>query len=346
MTKDEQMSKAVKDLIIRDPFYGLFLTMINKYWGDKHKGISISTACVIYFPMSFDMVFNEEYWSEQNPNVQKGILKHECLHIIHMHNIISNSFIDKKLFNIAADLEINQYIEDECIGEGWQLLSNYPELNLPVKAGTKVYYELLKKDLEEDHKSERLQNLYDAMNQGDKEFEGYVIPNHIWEELSESEKSLLKKQIESKVQEIADDVIKSRGTIPREINSFISKIALPEPPKFDWKGYLRRFVGGSNNIYTKKLRKKDSKRYPNNPGLKIKKKSHVMLAIDTSGSVSTEELNEFFAEIDHIYNTGVEITVVQCDAAISNIAPYKKGIDIRIHGRGGRLKCAPLYSDI
>ena len=54
-------------------------------------------------------------------------------------------------------------------------------------------------------------------------------------------------------------------------------------PKFDWKGYIRRFTGVSSKVYTKKIRRKENRRYSDNPGLKIKMKQHMLLAIDTSG---------------------------------------------------------------
>ncbi len=61
----------------------------------------------------------------------------------------------------------------------------------------------------------------------------------------------------------------------------------------------------------------------------------MLLAIDTSGSVNDNELKEFFNEIDHIHKTGSDITVIQCDTAISNIATYKPNHEIKIYGRGG-----------
>ena len=60
-------------------------------------------------------------------------------------------------------------------------------------------------------------------------------------------------------------------------------------------------------IYTKKLRRKDNKRYSANPGLKIKHRNHVLVGVDTSGSVSSEELVEFMHELAHMHKTGNQI---------------------------------------
>jgi predicted metal-dependent peptidase len=179
----------------------------------------------------------------------------------------------------------------------------------------------------------------DAMGQGlPQSGDGLNNPNHDWEEfegMGDAEKRLMKTQMEYQMGELANEVTKARGVVPGEIKSILNAIQQPEAPKFDWKGYVRRFVGRSVRVYTKKLRRKFNKRFEENPGLKIKQKQHILVAVDTSGSVSNDELKEFFAEIDHIHKTGADVTVVQCDTAISDIRPYKKSNKIDLHGRGG-----------
>jgi predicted metal-dependent peptidase len=61
----------------------------------------------------------------------------------------------------------------------------------------------------------------------------------------------------------------------------------------------------------------------------------MLLAIDTSGSVCDDELKEFMNEIHHIYKSGVDITIVQCDTSINSIEPYKGNNEITVKGRGG-----------
>jgi predicted metal-dependent peptidase len=61
----------------------------------------------------------------------------------------------------------------------------------------------------------------------------------------------------------------------------------------------------------------------------------MLLAIDTSGSVSNDELMEFMSEIHHIYKNGVDITIIQCDTTIRSVEPYKGKHELKVHGRGG-----------
>ncbi len=164
------------------------------------------------------------------------------------------------------------------------------------------------------------------------------IPDHsTWEEfedMSEAEKKLMEKQLEHMLKEVAQQV-KGRGTVPGEMQGLLDKINSKEPPKFDWRGYLRRFAGGSQKVYTKKLRRKFNKRFEEMAGLKVKPRKHILVAIDTSGSVSDDELREFFHEIDHINKTGAEITVLQCDTKINSVKKYSAGDTVEIFGRGG-----------
>jgi predicted metal-dependent peptidase len=164
------------------------------------------------------------------------------------------------------------------------------------------------------------------------------IPDHsTWEDfedLTEAEQKLIEKQLQKVLSDAKEQTEKKRGTVPGEIDGLI-QIEEIVPPKFDWRGYIRRFTGVSTKVYTKKIRRKENRRFSDNPGLKIKMKQHMLLAIDTSASVSNEELAEFMNEMHHIYKAGVDITVIQCDTKIKSILPYKGGTDLKVSGRGG-----------
>ena len=82
-------------------------------------------------------------------------------------------------------------------------------------------------------------------------------------------------------------------------------------------------------------RRKENRRYEDNPGIKVKMRQKMLLAIDTSGSVNNEELAEFMNEIYHIYKSGVAIEIIQCDTKINSIEEYKGKFELEIRGRGG-----------
>jgi predicted metal-dependent peptidase len=348
-TKQESLAKASKELMLKEPFYGLFLIGLNKLWSKR-----VPTAGVSKHNINFQLAINEEFWESLSPEHHIGLLKHELLHIAFFHLTMHDDFADKKLANVAMDLEINQYIDKMYLPDGGCTIDNemFAPMNLPPKAGCRVYYDLLQQQLDQGNGTSDFEKMMKAMGQGQPTYgDGNPVPDHsTWDEfndLSEAEKKLVQKQVEHQLKEIAEQVEKSRGHVPGELKGLLDKLNSKEPPKFDWKAYLRRFTGGSQKVFTKKLRRKFNKRFEDNPGLKIKHRKHILVAVDTSGSVSDKEVQEFFHEIGHINKTGAEITVVQCDTHIRHIGPYKAGDKIEIHGRGGTYfdPVLELYND-
>jgi len=331
MDKQQSLSKISKELMLREPYYGFFLIMLNKMWRKD-----LPTAGVSKNGINYQLAINEEFWESLSEKHQMGLLKHELLHIAFGHLVSFGSFRNKKLANVAMDMEINQYIDPDYLPTGGIDINNYEDLDLDIKAGCRYYYDKLQQLKDEKDKNgtcgnEEMDKLLDNIDNGD-------IPDHsTWEEfedLSEAEKKLIEKQIQKVLSDAKEQTIKKRGNVPCEIEGVIIIEEIVRP-KFDWRSYVRRFSGTSTKVFTKKIRRKENRRYDENPGLKIKMKQHMLLAIDTSGSVSDTELTEFMNEIHHIYKAGVDITIVQCDTSINSIEEYKGKNELNVKGRGG-----------
>ena len=322
----DEVARTTKSLIFAEPFYGLFLIGINKKYS-----LNLPTAGVSKNNIGMQLTINPEFYLDLSEDHRFGLIKHELLHIAFGHLITRDKYSDKKLFNIAADLEINQYILESKLPQGGLLLSSFPELNLPKKAGTQKYYELLE-EAQEDGTCPSLDNLMDQMDGNSPHCHG------TWDEfddLPEADKKLMQKQIEHQLKDSAEQTVKKHGHVPGELAELIHRLMNIEPAKFDWRSYLRRFAGNSSVVYTKKLRRKYNKRYAANPGLKIKFKNHILVGVDTSGSVNNDELKEFFSELTHMHKTGHKITIAQCDTQLKSVKEFNPKKDWEIHGRGG-----------
>lgn len=341
--KTDELAKASKDLMLKEPFYGLFLIMLNKQWNNK----AVPTAGVSKQGINYQLYLNEDFWKSLSPNQHMGLLKHELLHIAFFHITDFDHLTDKEIANIAMDIEINQYIAKDLLPPGPQLPESYPELKLEPKKGTQYYYDKLMQG-KKNGNCPNLNAVLAAMAQGQIKVRisakggGQMevqLPDHsTWEEfdnLDEATKKLIKTQTAHILSEVAEQVQKSRGTVPGEMAEILERITKLEPPKFNWRGYLRRFVGGSIKTFTKMSKHKPNFRFLDNPGLKHKQKRKILVAIDTSGSVSTNELVEFLGEINHISRTGTEVIIAQCDAAIKKIGKFDPKQDFEISGRKG-----------
>ena len=328
-TNQDQLSRISKTLIFSEPFYGIFLIGLQKEFTK-----SCATAGVGKHGIGMRLVINPDFFGDLSEPHQQGLLKHELLHIAFGHIILSDRYPNKKLFNIAADIEINQYIDKYMLPPGGLTRFSFPGIFLPEKAGTKVYYDILNKECDGDGGSgnEELDKLLKEMN-GESQY-----CHKSWDEISqlpEAEKKLVQKQYEHQMKQTAEEIQKKCGTIPGELAEIIERLFTITPPKFNWKQYLKRFINNASKVYTKKLRRKNNKRYTGNPGLKIKHRNHVLVGVDTSGSVSSEELIEFMNELTHMYKTGNEITVAQFDTQLTDVSPFNPKQNWEIKGRGG-----------
>jgi len=331
MDKALSLSKIAKELMLIEPYYGFFLIMLNKTWRKD-----LPTAGVSKNGINYQLAINEEFWTSLSEEHQLGLLKHELLHIAFGHLTSFGSFSDKKLANVAMDMEINQYIDTDWLPKGGIMIEDYEDLNLDTRAGCRYYYKKLQELQQEKDKNgtcgnEPMDKLLDDIENGN-------VPDHgTWEEfddLSEAEKKLIDKQLQKVLSDAKEQTIKKRGRIPGEIEGVIT-IEEIVAPKFDWRGYMRRFTGISTKVFTKKIRRKENRKFPESPGLKLKMKQHMLLGVDTSGSVSDSELQEFMSEINHIYKAGVDVTIVQCDTDIRSIESYKGKFELNVIGRGG-----------
>ena len=76
----------------------MFLIMLNKRWNEK-----IPTAGVSLNGINYQIDINSEFWQSLKLNTQRGLLKHEVLHIGFFHLTDYNHLTNKEVANIAMD---------------------------------------------------------------------------------------------------------------------------------------------------------------------------------------------------------------------------------------------------
>lgn len=409
-----EIETAFKRLLVKNPFYGLFCLSLPKVVTTRHP-----TLCVTKQGISCQLNINPDFWAQHTDDEQIALLQHELGHICLQHMFLSDSFADAKLFNIAADAEVNSYIENlpengvtpEWIG---QKIGKQLEKGL----GTKTYYEAIQDFINQQQQQAQAQNPQNPCNggQGDNsqsdqenqqqspqsssspsdagstnshqdskpenkqqppsspqqpqqsqeqtqvqpgreeeeddssiqnpsqypdEFEDELdsFDDHsTWREfrdIPEATQQLMQNNINTVLKNTAEQVEKMRGTIPGEFQELISKLREKKPEVFNWKTYFRRLLGSIYDVNIRSTRRKESKRFEDAAGIQHKKKVSILVAVDTSGSVSQRELQEFFSEIDYVYKAGARVTILQCDTQINAVEDYDGKNLPTIKGRGG-----------
>lgn len=310
----QQVSQTIKKLIYQPDhsFYGIFLTGINRQITDK-----VPTAAVSYRNHQYYMYINPTFWSTLNNDQRVFLMEHEVMHIVKMHLLTHGNYPHHVIDNLATDCEIHEYITPLIDGSITLDLfkKEFPEGNWTKRAGRDHYYrELMKIKEKYDEKMKELT-------------EGH---EHEWDELTEGEKIMAKIQMEHRISEVA----KQCGKVPDHIQSIIDSFIKPKP-EFDWKRILRRFVSNSGKVHIKFTRSKPNVFYEDARAPKVKFKNRLLWIVDTSGSVSDDELLENCNEMYHLHKMGYQIHTMCVDSQCHPIKEYNGKPTFEINGRGG-----------
>lgn len=185
-----------------------------------------------------------------------------------------------------------------------------------------------------------------------KDGSGNDIMPQGWGEFKPSTKSTEEQAIES--QEIDQQIMSNASLLkdigqdsPSFVKSLLDKI---KQSKVEWQDVLRRFIGGDNSedYSFRRVHRKTYHSYgmfaPSSEKIGV---GDIVVACDTSGSVSNEELSQFLSEIRAISEDmhPTSVTVISCDDRLRHVERYEKGEEIKdlnSSGRGG-TKVQPVF---
>jgi predicted metal-dependent peptidase len=396
-----EYSISRRRLLTENPFWGFFALNLEKVEVDDP---SLPYAAVGMKGYSYELIFRKDRYLDLPIEQQLGVLEHELYHIAlgHLGPSYRTLCPDHRLFNIAADLVINQEIPRNRLPSGAVFLDCFPDFNLAPKESAIYYYNALSAELQKikdtfpdalkcnpgnspdcnsgnSPGSENSQTDSDSTDQGSssqdsqgnseqKQDQGsssasmnpsqkslldYYGPDgsnwdshdywvgdpaegesfdSYWETVEELRKELLKRVF---VETNKTYGSKTRGFIPGNLYETIEKLLERKPATVSWKKIMKNFIAAHRSTKTRKTRRKPSRRFVGQPGLRVTPKHKILVAIDTSGSVSQDEIKLFFAEIEEISKADILIDVVQSDSGVSNVSPYKKNDSYKVYGRGG-----------
>jgi len=303
----------------------------------------IELAGVNFQGTKYCLYINPENFDILPLNERLGILKHEMLHILFNH-MDRKGKREHKPFNIAADAAINQLIKDSDLPEGCitpkslekTLKKEGFDIKIPKNENAETYYDLLPFDPDAKDGDEGK----DCEDSGDSDGEGSGKPgksgdpeefyeglwndnpldNHEkWDE-SEGDEDLKKDITKNMIEKAAE---KSRGNAPSELGIFLD--IWTRKPVVSWKKVLRNIASNKKANKVSTIMKK-SRRFPKRPDIKGSRKDRtwdLMCIIDTSGSVSNEEIYMGLSEINEVCKImDSNMKVLQVDTECSEIEEY------------------------
>lgn len=329
MDTETKLARAKTRLVLDKPFWGSLTLGTPFVQNDDHNTMA-TDGQRIYWNADFADKISE-------PEMQ-GVIAHEVGHIMLKHCVpithIDGEDVNPEIQNMAMDYVINAYL----IEDGMQL----PEGRLyePQYSGmawVQVYRIL--KNMEPDQRPQPQPWGGDVGQPTGKD--GNPISGSEAEQYSAS--------IDQRVF-LAAQGAKSVGKLSGGIAELIARMRRSE---VDWRDVLNRFIGGDQpDDYTWRRPQRNAwfNRDLYMPSVSKIGVGDIVVAVDTSGSVSSHELSQFLGELNAISDDHKpqSITVITCDARIQSVTRYEHGDvieKIECKGRGG-TRVTPVFDYI
>ena len=365
-----ELGRSVIALLLREPFYGHVLSGVVRVANEETP-----TAGVALGSTGVRLLVNPTFFCTtlRRKDERVAVVKHEVLHLVlrHLFRGLHGHYRDARLFNIAADLVVNQLIRPWPLPEGAVTLATFPDLNLKPDETVGWYYARLDtlaqslasgSDDSEDGASGDPSDATDAPQSARALREllqdGLSTCDHDgWSE-SSPRSDTRAQAVAAELDRLLVDAWErtdsvTHGRLPGIIKQAVSEALERRKPQVDWRRVMRIFTASSRRTRIVGTRRRESRRYADDsgwlgrgdpqlrhgrpivPGIQVKRFQRLVVVVDTSGSVSTEELGLFFSEIHGMWRGGAEVTVVECDAAVQHSWTYQGLLPETISGRGG-----------
>lgn len=295
----ERLFKARMKLMKSHSFYALLLISL-KFGLDEEIGTAGTNGEEILFAPSFlDRLTDSEL---------AFILLHEVLHVALKHHSRGSKY-DKELYNVAADIVINSTILKSGVSikvDGRDSIHLTPDGREGHLFTTEEVYQMLliqaqsnSSQNDEDDKTKKNKR---------KRTKGFNDNHDTWEQNNNNSSKLAEKRLELAIynaiklsQQLAERGF-CAGNIPLEVERTITSMG---KTTLDWRTILHDFIQLSVTDYTfnppdRRFNEQDfffPDLAPSEESV-----SDILFMIDTSGSVSEEELSSVFAEIKSAIN--------------------------------------------
>jgi predicted metal-dependent peptidase len=307
------LSNSIRSLV-RDSGYG-YIGSILQCMTINYSNV-IPTAGVYYDKKvrSLRMLINPRFFmTELSPKERTAVLRHEIEHVLNKHVFfdIASMGWDMKLANVAMDLVINQTIPD--LPSMALVLSQFRTKdgeNFPEGVATEYYYDLLKDDAEVNKPNADGSPGTEWIKAKDafKDAEG-TLDSHLWQEGGVDQGELLKAAAD--LLRRAKEKAAEHGVSSNRLSDVLEEVET-RIKGLDFKALLMLALRKSLPAnFSRRTWKRHSRRFGDAAKGSIKAKMPKLeVFIDSSGSISMEEANEFLGITNNFLTVGVQSAYV------------------------------------
>lgn len=280
-----------------------------------------------------DKFYNKDFILKLKPEEVTALVLHEGLHIFLKHMMRHTDLIaeDSRLANAAMDYAVNDIITNLKD----KTLAKLPEGGLYDAKfhnwSVREIYNYLKtgknKDGDDEGEPEEEKDEdgeTEEVTIGPNNFPTVPMDEH--QELgglSEDEEEELGKEIDKAIQESALLAGMTGGELPRAISELLQ-------PKLDWRDVLNEYVTsrlrGNDEFTFAKFNRKRVASGLYRPSMYTERVGRIVVAFDTSASITQTQINEFTAELSAICNNVMpeEVVVLWWDTGVAGVQYFSE----------------------
>ena len=308
----KRISKAKTALILEHPFIGSVAL---------NMPMSIDNSVPTAATNGKRVLFNEEFCNGLSDEELKFLVAHECMHPMLEHNFRRGER-DAYKWNQAADYVINKLLTDEGIGK-------MPEQGLLDET---IY-------LNGGGTSDGIFNLLPDTPDDGQGNGGQGQPLDSCEDGQGSPAEVSQQQAEWKVKVAqAAQSAKMMGKMSAGLERLVDAIL---KPKVDWRDVLQRFVVKCRSDQRSWAR--PNRRFLSQglylPSVSGESLGEIAFAVDCSGSIGQDEINQFASEITTVWQDQrpTKVHVIYFDSEVSHYDEFEQEDEpvVKPHGGGG-----------
>jgi predicted metal-dependent peptidase len=319
-----QITRAGIALMLEQPFFGLLLSEVAK----EADSTRTSSICIRYEEPVFVISVNPDFWQRQVRSMeeQMGHLLHQLLHLSFGHPHRAADFPDSFLFDVAADLQANAHVPAAWHWPG--VVRREDLIGFPIGDALSLFSIYEKLEMLSADEGRQFPEAFAQLKAWREAAEALFEPHRQWRADGKIGREMTRWSAYTLLQQAEREA-------PAGMQLFWKKEQEEQPAQVHWRKLLRQFAQSSRSTFIKDTIHRPSKRYGVHPGVRVRRRQRLLVAVDTSGSLSREEQAEFFSEIRFLARTGAELTILEFDAEVKRVYPYRGQRPAFLAGGGG-----------
>lgn len=328
----EKLVTARVGLLLRASFFGNLATRLKLTNADEWCSTAATDGRNFYY--------NSRFIQMLRPKEIEFLFGHEVLHCVYDH-FGRRGDRDPQLFNIANDFAVNADLIKHRVGEKITTVPCLHDTKYDGMSSEEIYDQLYE-NASKINLSDLLDKMIDEHLDGDgegsgdgEEGEGKGRPK-----LSEQERQQIRDEIKEAMLAAAQTV-DGAGNIPAGVMRLIKELT---EPQMNWRELLRMNLESTIKADFTWMRASRRGWHMDAvmPGMKNDEMIDIAVALDASGSISSEMLRDFLSEIQGIMDSfpAYKIHVVTFDTECYNPAQFDSDnldsiVEYDIKGGGG-----------